>query len=1215
MVTIRKHKQPIDEAREISRGKKVLAGREFSWTDSNGEKHTVEYDKNAIGDNWHSVQKHLKGHQGADYKTSYLDAISRHGNPVDVNNETHGKSVITFSDGTKQVFDINEPKPVYNYQYTDNSQFTNNGQIIQAGGSVNAQNTTITGDGNSVAQSIGGNANAAHASVRKGGSGGGGNGGGGNGGGETPETPEETPEETPTTPAEQSELIKFFTSPAVLITVGVVSAIVATYAVLSRSIKGRFRKTAKVLYNLQKDFGSSKNGLDMDHAMKGIGSKITDGLLKLFGIGNGEKGKGAIGILPFVQGYRDELKNDFAAAEKTFNSIAEAGSAEEFNTDDGTIHGNKSQKESQEIVYKSFYEAFTAGKLNESVDVKNMSQQQINESILATVGLALAAGRLAYKAGQYIYMKFKDGKPAGATAVEVTKQSTREVCFSIMNMFFSKYFNMEGLSKKLGLNVSSLADIDASNVDKFQKVVEQLKTEQSDNVRVSKMFNRVRARYDKMVERYLTIAKNLVTNFEKYSKKMKTKDGKKELSEKDSNLLVSGSQKLYAELDRQEDIYKNNFFRVANAIIASPEYVGYIDFIVSRVIPVFKTGLASDADYVLDTMPRVGEIYVISQTNSQQTGVGFTQEDDNQAGNIGLVRIESVDKDGNNSKNPIIKFSKLALLKGMSIDLDYEGNFDLSYATEDNVDHNAFRTNGDDKNPDTAELPYNKWIALNPYLGVNLDEDILKNISPKDEAPSTNNVVGMKRNGDNGEEYLFIFPEETDDSTPTQQNSAESTPEYTKNDTEGFAPDTRINEADDENNSVEDANVKQLRFVKKDEQGTSHMTVIDIPADINVKQFVEFAKQSSNDPKTNMGFVAMPSEETAKQFQEVKNINNSTGAKAEQQDQVPEIINGSSQQGNVIDVLNNSSQQCTEYFNQQFQFFLAKDKQPIKYFSGERLKQTKGNLILSKNVNGVVPIALSDKTSINAWVYNVGKTNLAIGCTLVVMNNDAVNKYFVSLQQNQQTPLDDNVFNQYVNSLYSRLFLLKKDDSGNYVQIEGIASNGFNNLSNAQQQLQEKLKEVITKYQKSQTYIDQVNAQQTTHESVSYTLSSQLNESITSVSITRNIPNAKYNGSYILSENCWGDGMVLNPERYLTRLNNQILEANTYSDIASYAKRNKNISIVPFNENTQFTVDLPQNRYGVLTKGCPLYESLTIVSFDKGNVNNIQRLGVYKFIK
>ena len=83
----------------------------------------------------------------------------------------------------------------------------------------------------------------------------------------------------------------------------------------------------------------------------------------------------------------------------------------------------------------------------------------------------------------------------------------------------------------------------------------------------------------------------------------------------------------------------------------------------------------------------------------------------------------------------------------------------------------------------------------------------------------------------------------------------------------------------------------------------------------------------------------------------------------------------------------------------------------------------------------------------------------------------------------------------------------------------------------------------------------------------------------------------------------------------MTRLNNQILEANTYSDIASYAKRNKNISIVPFNENTQFTVDLPQNRYNVLTNGCPLYESLTIVSFDKGNVNNIQRLGVYKFIK
>ena len=88
---------------------------------------------------------------------------------------------------------------------------------------------------------------------------------------------------------------------------------------------------------------------------------------------------------------------------------------------------------------------------------------------------------------------------------------------------------------------------------------------------------------------HVRIGKNVIDNFEKFSKNKKGLDGKvKELSEKDSNLLVSAKEKLLAELNRQEDGYRNNFNRVLNAIIASKEYAEFTDFIIEKVMPVFS---------------------------------------------------------------------------------------------------------------------------------------------------------------------------------------------------------------------------------------------------------------------------------------------------------------------------------------------------------------------------------------------------------------------------------------------------------------------------------------------------------------------------------------------------------------------------------------------------------------------------------------------------
>ena len=211
----------------------------------------------------------------------------------------------------------------------------------------------------------------------------------------------------------------FFGSKEFLIGAVAVAGVIALIKALGNTIKARFRKCAKVLYRMQKDFGTKQNGMDMKAVLPGVGSKIMDWLGRLWGskAGNG-KNKGALGLRPFVDNYRNELSADYQEARKAFNMIATAGKGI-----DGKKKGkeqtsgkmNNLQSESQTVIYSSFSEMLKSEPLNEE-------ETALNEG----AGAIIALGAVKFGAGMYQYLKKdKNGNDVGSPkAVQVTRQST-----------------------------------------------------------------------------------------------------------------------------------------------------------------------------------------------------------------------------------------------------------------------------------------------------------------------------------------------------------------------------------------------------------------------------------------------------------------------------------------------------------------------------------------------------------------------------------------------------------------------------------------------------------------------------------------------------------------------------------------------------------------------------------------------------------------------
>ena len=467
----------------------------------------------------------------------------------------------------------------------------------------------------------------------------------------------------------------------------IIAGIVALVKGMNKTIKVRYNKVVRTLQKAQKDFTLEDRGLDMRAVMPGVGSKIFDKIAGWWNKGAKKaSANGNIGIHPFCNQYKEEIGNDLRQAQEAFSKIKLAADEMEQGLD-AEQNANQPQNSSVETkVYDSFQEALNSDILNES--------EQLNEiGAMAAISMAMTLGGLAVRAGKFVISKFKNGKPDGeGKVVQVTKQSTREICMAIINNYGNKYINMQAVYEQLGINTQSLADIDKSSCDKLGQIIKRYQKPEANKI-TTKQYSRIQKAYENMLKHYYNIGDGIIKNFAKYTNAD---------NEKDENLLVSAKEKLQNMWDSQKDFYDNNFSRIVVEIVGSYSAIAYNNFIVEKVIPVFKSGIAGDADYILDAVPKKGEYYILRQTEGQP----WMENGEVEKGNTAIAEITGYDKDKKE-----VSFKLIARMEN-------DGNINIDdrgiASVEGNVNYD-FYADGDG-NVDEQKLGYGKWLALDPAL-------------------------------------------------------------------------------------------------------------------------------------------------------------------------------------------------------------------------------------------------------------------------------------------------------------------------------------------------------------------------------------------------------------------------------------------------------------------------------------------------------------------
>lgn len=990
----------------------------------------------------------------------------------------------------------------------------------------------------------------------------------------------------------------FFGTKEVLTVATVIGGLASLIKALNNTIKARFRKCAKLLYTMQKDFGTAENGMNMSAVMPGVGSKLTDFITKIFGINSGKNSNsGALGLRPFVNNYISEISRDYSDAVKSFNTIHDAGE----------YIGNTA--ESIENAYSSFADALKNITLNENYNA-------LHEAISFANGM----------------FTITDANGENKN-VQVNKQSTREICYSIISMFCGKYFNMNTVSQKLGIDMNSLSDLNASNVDRFKKVCQAMKEPvgQSGN----KMYTRVETNYNKMIESYIRIANNIVNNFDKYTTqlvkdKSKNKGG---ISEKDSNLLFTAKEKLMSEVNRQEDIYKNNFYRVLNAIISSPEYTSYIDFIIENVMPVFASGNAGDADAVLDTLPRVNDYFVISQQGGGDTVV--------------LARILNVDNA--NADNPDITFARVGQFKNIELlrnTLTGEGasrSYNLQNYPADQIDKSVYAKerggtadqtgNGGDR----VKLEYNKWIALNPIIATNVPVD------ERDESDLTRTKIYMNTakgaDGQNYDVYLFGISDKVKES-------------YSSN----FV--NNISEAD-ETNPANDAVIP----------GNSSEIPVDDPQSdiirIAVAAIVSGTKLSDSPQRNKItcGYINLTNKCSAKQLDEklksmgFKSTNNlisektaietaissgkylnptadtklenvtaiDAGIKTITTRKTSDILKETAniKINNIINLLNKVKPDVLTA-----PMSITSNNNTISFFTTENAK-AQPNFIDTGIQNPDSPddtlklyvyFALMDKSGNLISADQSGQSQTNTSESFITEDTDTDIDTAIDTNTETSTASDENTSGENQNNGDN------KDNEANVTQNNTVGVVITVNIENNPPVVYAPNNKGAIRT----AYINMVDlmVNQKLIESISTYVESpifdikygtfNINESRTNmINIERTITPSQNGYYFVLSENAWGDGSILNPVKYLENSMLEMLTENqTYDAFAKIAKNSRTINFMKLTESSNYNTELPLNKYQLLSRANPLYESTAIIKFNKnGNISTVYNLGAKRISK
>lgn len=184
----------------------------------------------------------------------------------------------------------------------------------------------------------------------------------------------------------------------------------------------------------------------------------------------------------------------------------------------------------------------------------------------------------------------------------------------------------------------------------------------------------------------------------------------------------------------------------------------------------------------------------------------------------------------------------------------------------------------------------------------------------------------------------------------------------------------------------------------------------------------------------------------------------------------------------------------------------------------------------------------------------------------------------------------------------SKLCLLHIDENGKnlgtYSEIKyDYTKSFFDNVMNLFKQKDEIYKRIANATNDSYNieYSKQFNLAESFMGTLSY------------LKVTRNITIDSKDNYYVLSENAWGDGSLRNPIEYLKNKLDESSKFHSYTDFANYAKSSVSINFIPVSESS-YKTSLPYNRYQMLTESNPLYESLVFVSFDNSDERKVKNI-------
>ena len=1050
---------------------------------------------------------------------------------------------------------------------------------------------------------------------------------------------------------------------ALIIGGGIYAAIKA----LGNTIKSRFRKCAKVLWNMQKDF-VSEDGLDMKKVLPGVGNWFTDLWAKIF-YGpksdqsdniTGSANSGAIGVQPFIRRYFAEITHDYHSAVNAFNSIAIAGRVKSSNESVGK--------------FNSFREALLS-KINEGTE-NDTSRTSFNNKINPK-NIYNNGGNLCYKNG------------STEVKINVTKESTREVASAIMAMFLNKYTNADKIYKKLGID--TLGEIDSKNIENFTKVINMYKGDilREKEGNGAKLYGRMREAYNKMIDAYISIGNRVIKNFEKYTKNKKGEANKsnidqKGLSEKDDNLLFASVKKLDAKWDQQKDYFKNNFDKIVLAVVQSKDYQAYINFIIEKVLPIFKTGEAGNADIVLDITPKKGEKYIIRQTRDDST----TKSGLTLSGNVAIAEIENF-----NFKKQEITFKLYGKINNPRA-IKVSGKNKAAYSVElDNIDTDAY----------AGREP----ITMSYHAFMSLDPEQLEHDNDYYNASKDNNEIYVYDLDLDGAKYKIIAQGEIT-SVNKQENTSTNASEQPENASENssYEPDTNINEDGDDNSDKDYKNIiiKTILLCRNNDSQNNNIDqnvikVINVDDDNFNKTTLETKlhqaygnsikrDDSNNPPIALQNIIKYGNGDNAVTINDATNVGDDIRQSIKNDQE--QINNDNTKRANISSSLSGAISTLLSSLtliknNNNFSIDSSTTAETFKQFNNN----TNSNNVKQPNF---IKLSNNDTYSIITNTVSVKSDNtnkclhLNISCnnnTLLLSeptlkinniklfeikssNTELLNKeQHDSLEQNKtingesqsqqgsNSNNDSNVNNNIANVEQSESFVINTSSNINTLN-ESIANvkelfdavkenihTIFNRLKqgnseNQQIQLYKLTDDIITEFSTKATdyiitqsisiLVDNTSATEeqlgTITESIKddfqITYDITLNESLSdTVKITRHVTASNtYNDYYLISKTGWSDGTHYDTVKYLKESLIQLCKNRAYDDIVKAIKNDRSFKISKVNENISYEPIQPLNSYGMNTSGNNLYEAIQLVHFNKkGFLDYNTYLNTYKVSK